>query len=244
MTRRNEFAALIVDLLDRSGSTPVHLQWLYEQISHARPDLVDDEPDPYAPDRPKWQHDVRWELQTAVTNGSISKRSDVGRGFYSRPSASQVNQSNSASVALGPIESARYEPIDLRSPPANRRAWREEGLLVSRYAQWARVRGRTVGRLEIRTPESDRLVADAFDPDQNLLIEAKSTAMRSSMRMAVGQLLDYSQSLPRKPSLAVLVPEELNPSVQRFVSNCKVGTIIETTGGHFLEDFVHDSETT
>lgn len=238
MTRRNEFAALIVELLDRSGPTPLHLQLIYEQIADTRPDLVDHEPDPHAPNRPKWQHDVRWELQSAVTAGRISKRSDIGRGFYSRSGASAVASTAEPSSTLGPVESARTEPVDLRAPPANRQAWREEGLLVSRYAHWARARGRTIGRLEIRTPEGDRLVADAFEPERSLLIEAKSASLRSSMRMAVGQLLDYAQNLTGDPHLAVLVPESLSPSVQRFVARCGVGTIVETSRGEFDESLV------
>ena len=235
MTRRNEFAELIVEILDRSGCTPVHIQLLYEQISHIRPDLTDDEPDPHAPKRLKWQHDIRWELQTAVTNRRISKRSDVGRGFYSGLASMPVKSPESHSVTLGPIESSRVEPVELRSTGASRQAWREEGLLVSRYALWARDRGPAIARLEIRTPEGDRLAADAFDPDRHLLIAAKATAARSSMRMAVGQLLDYAQSLPRGTELAVLIPGVLQPSVERFLTGCEVGTIVEATPGNFVE---------
>lgn len=44
---------------------------------------MDDEPDLYAPTRPKWQHDLRWELETLVVSGEVTRRRDVGRGVYS-----------------------------------------------------------------------------------------------------------------------------------------------------------------
>jgi hypothetical protein len=43
-------------------------------------------------------------------------------------------------------------------------------------------------------------------PEKNVLIEAKSTYRRESMRMAIGQLLDYRRYEETEPELAVLLP--------------------------------------
>lgn len=50
------------------------------------------------------------------------------------------------------------------------------------------------------------LRVDAFLPEENLLIEAKAGAGRESVRMALGQLLDYRRYFDVPPSLAGLFP--------------------------------------
>ena len=84
---------------------------------------------------------------------------------------------------------------------------RAEHELVSRYvARLASVGITAVSRL-YRVPGLTRsLFCDIFLPAKNLLIEAKASGSRDSIRMAIGQLLDYRRFEKTKPQLAVLLP--------------------------------------
>jgi hypothetical protein len=83
-TRREEFRRLVPEFigsLDRGQG--VTLSSIYAAIERVRPDLTDDTPDPHAPARPLWEHDVRWEIETLVHSHAIRRRKDLGRGMYS-----------------------------------------------------------------------------------------------------------------------------------------------------------------
>jgi hypothetical protein len=84
-TRRDEFRRLIPDIISRLDTgRGVPLASIYAAINRDHPHLVDDEPDPHAPERPLWEHDVRWEIETLVLHHDIRRRKDLGRGMYSR----------------------------------------------------------------------------------------------------------------------------------------------------------------
>ena len=71
-------------------------------------------------------------------------------------------------------------------------------------------KGCELARYKIRTPTTT-LISDCFNLTRAHLIEAKSDASRSSIRYAIGQLLDYERWLRSEtetpPKLAVLTPE-------------------------------------
>ena len=95
------------------------------------------------------------------------------------------------------------EDIEVASPTAARvRQFREAGL-VKRYADFI---GRPLVMKSARLPTGERLVADAYDKKSDQLIEAKASATRDEIRMAIGQLLDYRRHLALHAKLAVLVP--------------------------------------
>ena len=59
------------------------LRDIYRAIEQALPHCVDDEPDPPPSHGLRWQHELRWELETLVTTGEVLRRKDLGRGLYS-----------------------------------------------------------------------------------------------------------------------------------------------------------------
>ena len=69
----------------------------------------------------------------------------------------------------------------------------------------------------------DALVEDYDGTGRDLLIELKSSVDPGSVRLAVGQLLDYRRHVPRRAAtdLAVLLPEE--PSAQMAAYLADVG---------------------
>ncbi|TFC01617.1 hypothetical protein E3O42_09590 [Cryobacterium adonitolivorans] len=80
-----------------------------------------------------------------------------------------------------------------------------ELVLVLRGALEAR--DHRVHRHHIRPAgQSNSIYTDLFDATTNVLFEAKSDSSRESVRMAIGQLLDYRRFMPADTRLAVLVP--------------------------------------
>lgn len=225
---------MINDLVGAADGGPVQLAEMYRWVEVNRPDLAGQDPDPHAPGRPQWQHDLRWELQSAVTSGRVLKRSDLGRGFYS----ALVGVDPSAVVVrIAPIELVKVDRFDYPSLE-KRTARRQEGALVKRFERWSLAQGRTVGRIEFSTARGERFVADVFDEERELMIEAKAAADRGSIRMALGQLLDYDQMLPTAPDLAILVPAEPARSAVELLTKYCVGLIIETERGEFEERLI------
>ena len=78
---------------------------------------------------------------------------------------------------------------------AERIAERSEQQLVKQFSQWMKdSHDVNVGSLRIPyKPEGRALRADAYIRTMSMLIEAKSSANRNSIRLALGQLLDYAR---------------------------------------------------
>lgn len=100
---------------------------------------------------------------------------------------------------LGAVSETLIPPVRLA---AKVREQRESRLLTA----YQRHLGRALTVRSIRLPSGERLVTDGFDTATNTLIEAKATADRASIRMALGQLLDYSRFFTPAPHLMILVP--------------------------------------
>lgn len=84
MNRRHEFASLLPRIVrSEADGEPIHLRQIYAAIERARPDLVDDEIEPPPSAAVRWQHELRWELETLVVTGKVQRRKDLGRGIYS-----------------------------------------------------------------------------------------------------------------------------------------------------------------
>lgn len=65
---------------------------------------------------------------------------------------------------------------------------------------------------------STTLYTDVWDPEERELFEVKSSASRQSIRMAVGQLLDYRRYITgNEPTCVVVVPEDPGEDLRQFV---------------------------
>lgn len=110
-----------------------------------------------------------------------------------------------------------------------------EGRLVAAYASWRRARaGRDVlVRHELRTPAGGVLLTDAFDTAKKVLLEAKATTERPAIRMAIGQLLDYSLWAPKHKSLAILVPRMPSDDLIKVAALAKIEVVWQLPSGDF-----------
>lgn len=117
------------------------------------------------------------------------------------------------------------------SPRSGEKARREESQLVKRFESWLTSRGHRIERAKIRPiGESSYLFTDTYDVDSKILYEAKSSSDRATVRLAVGQLLDYLRFLPEAGG-AVLLPDEPTYDLQKFVAACGLGLTYPSEGG-------------
>lgn len=98
-----------------------------------------------------------------------------------------------------------------------------EAELVSKYRQWLED-----GQLTLELLKYRNLRCDAYEEKRGNLIEAKCSAKREYIRMAVGQLLDYAY-LGRerfgKPNMAILLPERPDLKSFEWVSELNISFV-------------------
>lgn len=84
--RRQVFRAELPRMIASASTNGlISLDQLYEQVASRFPLLLDEQPDPPPGHGLKWQHELRWGLETLVGQKVVLRRKDVGRGFYSLP---------------------------------------------------------------------------------------------------------------------------------------------------------------
>lgn len=112
-----------------------------------------------------------------------------------------------------------------------------EARLVADYGRWLEARRGSVSLTRHRITLSDGavLLSDAWDAEHELLIEAKAHTDRPSIRMAIGQLLDYSHSLGRTVALAVLLPSKPSKNLLALLDAQDIAAIWQTSGGKFSD---------
>ncbi len=108
---------------------------------------------------------------------------------------------------LIPME--RHELVSLAADAeAKFRDLRREAQLEKSFARYVVRQGYPVWRYEIRhTSGQSPMYTDLWIGGANILLEVKSNADRASVRMALGQLMDYTRFL-RTAVRAILLPQE------------------------------------
>lgn len=128
------------------------------------------------------------------------------------------------------------EPTTFTTVVYDKETRRDEDDLLRRYMAWL---GRPLRRYVIQAPDTaGELEADAFDKDLGLLIEAKASADRAHVRMAIGQLFDYRRFFPDTRATAILVPERPSDDLVDLISGVGIGLIYEEAKGDFVERYL------
>lgn len=171
--------------------------------------------------------------------------------FRLRPKniAPQASSSKLAPVLSGPmqaqvpIERQHTEKAYVEPTREPYEAERREQKLVLDLETYLVSQGHEVFRHRILPPgEARPLFTDLYDATNDLLVEAKGTAERNAIRMAIGQLADYSRFLEKAPAhKAVLLPSEPRKDLSELLSIQGIDYIYPTesgfedsTGGAFL----------
>jgi hypothetical protein len=116
----------------------------------------------------------------------------------------------------------------VRGTPEEHSASRAEALLVERYA--ASLAPDAVCRARIIV-ETGVLYSDMYNETRGQLVEAKATANRPAIRMAIGQLADYSRFIDPPPDCAVLVPARPSQDLLALLAALGVAAIWQEDDG-------------
>jgi hypothetical protein len=108
---------------------------------------------------------------------------------------------------------------------------RREGMLQNRYVQHLRSLGHEVCSYEIPI-DGQNFRADIYDETADELIEVKSSIDRVTMRLALGQILDYARVLQPKVR-TVLVPEQPADGLVALFNDHLVRIVWSTPTGEF-----------
>jgi hypothetical protein len=115
----------------------------------------------------------------------------------------------------------------------------KEAQLALRFQSYLEKHDRKVKRYRIIPPGSPALYSDLADVTENILYEAKGTADRMSVRLALGQILDYGRFV-NGSRLAVLLPKAPADDLIELLERHDVGCVVETTPNEFLDMTAHN----
>jgi len=133
------------------------------------------------------------------------------------------------------VEAHNTETFEV-SGQTTRTALRREQPLVLAYKVWMEARGSTIVRFRFRPPSTPaHLYNDIFDKTRGNLIEGKADASRPSIRMAIGQLMDYRRFAPPGARLAVLTERRPQPDLEALLTSLGIGCIWRD-GGNFEDN--------
>ena len=130
------------------------------------------------------------------------------------------------------VEAQHVEQFRVSVPGQDIEATRREQSLVLAYVEHLESQGHTVTRGKYRPDGSDSVLAsDLVDETDGVLYEAKGDVRRASVRMAIGQLLDYRRFEPPSMSLAVLLPRMPVQDLIDLILTVPASAIWRTTDG-------------
>ncbi len=108
-----------------------------------------------------------------------------------------------------------------------------EAQLVSRFQIFLESHGHTVERYRISTP-AGCCTPTWLTPSNAVLYEAKADADRMSVRLALGQVLDYGRYV-QGTKLAVLLPGMPSADLVKLLKNYLIGCVVESGPGQFTD---------
>jgi hypothetical protein len=110
-------------------------------------------------------------------------------------------------------------------PAAGRTAQRREQRLVHDFAAHLEALGHAVSRNLVPLAGGEAFMyTDLFDETTGLLVEAKSSARRADVRMAIGQLADYARAVKPKRQ-AVLLEARPHPDLVALLRSCRIAVV-------------------
>ena len=112
---------------------------------------------------------------------------------------------------------------------------RKESKLVKEYQQYREKNNQSeLVRISIKI-DGRTHYTDGWCPNEKLLIEAKSSAARPYIRLAIGQLLDYKRHIKPDPKkLAILVPTEPQEDLLNLLSDLEITLIYRKDKDTFI----------
>jgi hypothetical protein len=135
------------------------------------------------------------------------------------------------------VEAQNAESAFVNPPSEGWEITRREQRLVLAYKAFLEAKGSSVVRYMMRPEgEAKPLFCDLYDKTRNNLIEAKGSAARESVRMAIGQLADYSRFVDPKPHLAVLFPARPRKDLEALLLSQSMHAVWQVDEGNFEDN--------
>jgi len=187
---------------------------------------------------------IRQTLQHLRRSGEVEFVD--GRGSYRRlpiagPALEKVGESEV--LAYPEVGVPDRVPLEQRAPstyvvrPASaKHVLQREQSLVRAWAEELSSHGHPTQRWRIPTNSNSTLFTDVYDEASNVLYEAKGIATRDSVRLAIGQILDYRRYLTDvNPSLSLLLPDRPSEDMVNLLAGLGMGLVYLTTEGFKTE---------
>ena len=149
------------------------------------------------------------------------------------PPTAPVSKAAGPRVTAVDIEEPRVERFRVTVPRQDRMATPGERQLVARYEKHLKKRCRRVKKHQYDLPDSSHpLECDLVDETRKVLYEAKGDTLRTSVRMAIGQLLDYRRfETDPEMTLAVLLPRQPTPDLIELIHTVPASVVWATERG-------------
>ncbi|MGW3570160.1 hypothetical protein ACWDSL_40910 [Streptomyces sp. NPDC000941] len=134
--------------------------------------------------------------------------------------------------------------MSLRAAAAATIAVRHEAELTQAYRAHLDSAGHQTGAFQIKVKGlTSTLRTDLYDATDHVLYEAKGSNSREDVRMALGQLLDYSRYVKApgqedEPKRVVLLPAAPTPDMYTLLDRYDVGVVYRSDDGRFVGDAV------
>ncbi|MFG2391308.1 hypothetical protein ACGFYF_20700 [Streptomyces lavendulae] len=123
-------------------------------------------------------------------------------------------------------------------PGGLKKVVRRESILVNAFKEALAAAGHTHKTFQITAKgEVGDITPDLYDATDHVLYEAKGKPTREHVRMAIGQLLDYSFHLrkhvadPDNLRLAILLPSAPPEAVKDLLASLNIGLVYQTEDG-------------
>jgi hypothetical protein len=150
-----------------------------------------------------------------------------------RRRAPRNDEPEARKIALVALPGNFQLDYQVRSRADIKRSQRQEALLLEKYQHWLLRQERELNSVRIGA-----LQCDGYEALRHNLIEAKSSASREHIRMAVGQLLDYAfqgASQLQSARMAVLLPKKPLSDIEAWLDSLKI-KLIWSEGDAFLDN--------
>ena len=142
-----------------------------------------------------------------------------------------------AQVAAVTVEAQHVERFRFSIPDRVIEATRSEQSLVLAFTAHLESQGHMVTRHWYHpTGPVSPIVCDLVDETDHVLYEAKGNVERPSVRMAIGQLLDYCRFESTPPRLAVLLPQEPARDLIELIHSVDASVVWRTGDGFEREE--------
>ena len=154
-----------------------------------------------------------------------------------RTLAAPPAQATGAQVIEAEVEAQHVERFKASVPLQVIEATRREQALVLAYRDHLERLGHRVRRHLYQLPGTvSPLACDVVDETDHVLCEAKGVVRRASVRMAIGQLLDYRRYEPTTMSLAVLLPRQPTRDLIELMISVPASAVWRTKDGFASAD--------